>query len=232
MWFKGKELAFALGVNMSISRLGSVLNSNTIPGLYNDYGLGFALLVGLFVCVFSLVNAFGLVVIDRYAEKKDPKGEKATLAEDEKFKFSDLYSFRLSFWLLTGSCVITYMSVFPYIQVASNLLQTKYNFDSTKAGQLFSVPYLISAFSSPFLGFAIDRFGKRALVIIISSIILTAAYSISMFLPECDQCYSEMYPLVLTGVGYSIYAAAIWGSVPYVVTPQTVGTAFGICTAI
>ena len=41
-----------------------------------------------------------------------------------------------------------------------------------------------------------------------------------------------MYPLVLTGIGYSIYAAAIWGSVPYVVTPQTVGTAFGICTAI
>lgn len=38
--------------------------------------------------------------------------------------------------------------------------------------------------------------------------------------------------MVLTGIGYSIYAAAIWGSVPYVVTPQTVGTAFGICTAI
>ena len=30
-WFKGKELAFALGVNLSVSRLGSVLNSNTIP---------------------------------------------------------------------------------------------------------------------------------------------------------------------------------------------------------
>lgn len=97
---------------------------------------------------------------------------------------------------------------------------------------MFSVPYLISAFSSPFLGFAIDRIGKRALVIVISSVILTAAYSISMVLPECDQCYHEMYPLVLTGIGYSIYAAAIWGSVPYVVTPQTVGTAFGICTAI
>jgi MFS family permease len=36
MWFKGKELAFALGINLSVSRLGSVLNSNTIPSLYDN----------------------------------------------------------------------------------------------------------------------------------------------------------------------------------------------------
>ena len=53
-----------------------------------------------------------------------------------------------------------------------------------------------------------------------------------MMLPACDQCYNEVYPLVLTGIGYSIYAAAIWGSVPYTVPPQTVGSAFGICTAV
>ena len=116
--------------------------------------------------------------------------------------------------------------------MASDLLQSKYGFDEVEAGKLFSVPYLISAFSSPFLGFAIDRVGRRALVIVISSVILTAAYTTSMLLPECDKCYHEMYPLVLTGIGYSIYAAAIWGSVPYVVSPHTVGTAFGICTAI
>jgi len=58
------------------------------------------------------------------------------------------------------------------------------------------------------------------------------AYSASMMMPECYQCYNEMYPLVLTGLGYSIYAAAIWGSIPYVVEPNTLGTAFGIATAI
>lgn len=51
-------------------------------------------------------------------------------------------------------------------------------------------------------------------------------------MPECHQCYNEVYPLVLTGIGYSIYAAAIWGSVPYVVEPHQVGTAFGMATAI
>lgn len=124
------------------------------------------------------------------------------------------------------------MSVFPYIQVSSDLLQKKYNFDEETAGKLFGVPYLISAATSPFLGFAIDRIGRRALIITVSSVILIIAYTLSMFMPACDQCYNEMYPLVFTGIGYSIYAAAIWGSVPYTVAPQTVGSAFGIATAI
>ena len=53
-----------------------------------------------------------------------------------------------------------------------------------------------------------------------------------MMMPQCDKCHNEVYPLVLTGIGYSIYASAIWGSVPYVVAPHTVGTAFGLTTAI
>ena len=41
--------------------------------------------------MFSFINAIGLVALDKYAEKKNPNSEKATLAEDEKFKFKDLY---------------------------------------------------------------------------------------------------------------------------------------------
>ena len=51
-------------------------------------------------------------------------------------------------------------------------------------------------------------------------------------MPDCHQCYNEILPLVLTGIGYSIYAAAIWGSIPYVVSSNSVGTAFGMATAI
>lgn len=31
VWFKGKELAFALGLNLSIARLGSVINGIVVP---------------------------------------------------------------------------------------------------------------------------------------------------------------------------------------------------------
>jgi len=48
-WFKGKELAFAFGFNMSVSRLGSVINSSTVPAIFSAYGLGWALTAGFFV---------------------------------------------------------------------------------------------------------------------------------------------------------------------------------------
>ena len=69
-------------------------------------------------------------------------------------------------------------------------------------------------------------------MIILATIFLLVAHAINMILPDCDQCYSEFGPLVLIGFGYSIYAAALWGSIPYVVEAKTIGTAFGVCTAI
>jgi hypothetical protein len=78
----------------------------------------------------------------------------------------------------------------------------------------------------------IDNIGKRALLICMSSVILIIAFTMSMFMTECYQCYNEVYVLVLAGIGYSIYAAAIWGSVPYVVPAESLGTAFGVATAI
>jgi MFS family permease len=87
---------------------------------------------------------------------------------------------------------------------------------------LFGIPYIISAISAPFLGMFIDRYGKRAALCCLSSVILICAYSMSMMMPQCDKCHNEVYPLVATGIGYS----------PYVVKPHTVGTAFGLTTAI
>jgi len=124
------------------------------------------------------------------------------------------------------------MSVFPYVQNCSDMLQKKYGFDKIKAGYLFGIPYIISAIASPFLGAAIDRFGKRAFLICLSSIMLIIAFSASMMMPECHQCYNELFPLIFTGIGYSIYASAIWGSIPYVVDPAAVGSAFGLATSI
>ena len=121
-WFKGKELAFALGLNMSVSRLGSVANAAIVPAIYESQGLGPALAVGFMICLFSMANAIGLVYLDKKAEDRNPEGEKAQLSDEDKFKWSDIAEFGQSFWLITGSCVIAYMSIFPYIQNSSDCL--------------------------------------------------------------------------------------------------------------
>lgn len=115
VWFKGKELNLAMGLNISIARLASVANGIIVPKLYESKGLGFSLLFGFFVCIFSSVSAIGIYFLDNKAIKNDKEAKKATISEDEKFKISDIKKFKLPFWLLTGSCILTYMCVFPYI---------------------------------------------------------------------------------------------------------------------
>ena len=160
-WFQGKELSFAFGVNLSVARIGSSINGPVETQIANNSSIGLALLVGFFICLFSLCTAFLLVAIDAWAEKKD--GVSAALSDEDKFKFSDLREFnRLPFWLVTASCVIIYMVIFPYIQYAPDMLEERYGFDSG-AGTMYALPYIISGIMSPILGIIIDKVGKRAL---------------------------------------------------------------------
>ncbi len=160
-WFAGKELSFAFGVNLSVARIGSSVNGPVETALANDDSVGFALLVGFFICCFSLVMAFLLVWIDAWAAKKD--GVKVELSEEDKFKCSDLKQFnRLPFWLVTLSCVIIYMVIFPYVQYSPDMLKTRFGFGDS-AGTFYALPYIISGIMSPILGIIIDKIGKRAL---------------------------------------------------------------------
>ena len=140
----------------------SFLQGPVETSLASEYNVGFALMVGFFICCFSLVMAFLLVWIDAWAAKKD--GVKLEISEDEKFKLRDLKQFnRLPFWLVTFSCVIIYMVIFPYVQYSSDMLQTRFGYSDTAAGTFYALPYIISGVCSPILGIIIDKKGKRAL---------------------------------------------------------------------
>jgi len=115
----------ALGFNLSVSRLGSVVNGLVVPNIYdpNNYNrLGLALLVGFFVCLFSLICAILLTILDRYADKVDKTGVTKVVSEEEKFRFSDIKTFNKSFWIICFSCVLIYMAIFPFIQYVSGML--------------------------------------------------------------------------------------------------------------
>lgn len=55
-----------------------------------------------------------------------------------------------------------------------------------------------------------------------------------MFLQDScpNTSYNEVLPLILIGIGFSVYAAALWPCIPYVVDAKIVGTAYGFTTAL
>lgn len=115
-WFKGKELGFALGLNITVARLASVVGGVLIPSLIlSDGGLiNSTMEIGFGICIFSLITGVLLVLVDWYADKKEGKAN-LIIADEEKFHWSDLLTFGFPFWLAAFSCMFVYMSVFTYI---------------------------------------------------------------------------------------------------------------------
>jgi len=121
-WFKGGELSFALGLNICVSRFGSVINAAVVPAVYESSGLGIALLVGFLVCIYSLVNAFGLICLDKKSDTKEEIEEAKNAQKENGFQLSDIAKFNISYWLLSGCCVINYITFFPYTMIVSDTL--------------------------------------------------------------------------------------------------------------
>lgn len=132
VWFKGKELAFAFGLNLSIARLGSVFNNLLSPALANDFNIQFALWFGVILCASSIASVLFIASVDRYldtvledsnkregllsnvADNDDEKAERkrirsvSTESVVEKVKFSDIFNYKQVFWILAFICVIVY----------------------------------------------------------------------------------------------------------------------------
>ena len=94
----------------------------------------------------------------------------------------------------------------------------------------------MSAVLTPFIGLLVDKIGKRTILLIFSSAIMTIAHIIFLLIPECPEgdCKGHILilPFVLLGIFYSFYSAVLWPCVAMVCDPEIVGTAFGIITAV
>ena len=113
----------------------------------------------------------------------------------------------------------------------------RYGMDKDYANQIYSIPFYSAALLTPVFGLLIDRYGRRTLLLIISSILLFVV-NLAYYLDDkqCspnDPCY--MLPIIcqsVLGIFYSLYAAVMWPCVPLCVPERTVGTAFGIVNAV
>ncbi len=67
-WFKGKELAFAFGLNLSIARLGSVANNFSSPRIAAADGIQFACWFGVILTGLGLLVTLAISVVDKRFE--------------------------------------------------------------------------------------------------------------------------------------------------------------------
>ncbi|MCK6605641.1 MAG: MFS transporter [Ignavibacteriaceae bacterium] len=224
-WFKGKELSFAFGLNLTIARLGTfaALNSpNWGSWMYESWRtpLLMAIIPGI-ICVVSVIVYWGLErhAVNNYAIKAPGK--------QDEINFKDIFSFSGSYWFIVLLCVVFYSAVFPFQTFAIKMMQEVHNIDRGSAAFLSSILTLASMILTPLFGLMSDFVGKRSLIMMIGSALLVPVYLMLVYTN-----ISPFVPFSLLGIAFALIPAVMWPSVAIIVEEQKLGTAYGLMTLI
>ncbi len=231
-WFKGKELAMAMGMQVAMARIGTAMAlgfSIPIARATGVIDVSRPLLVALIGLIIGLLFFLVYVVMD----KKLDESEASELAEaanpEEEFKVSDIKKILTNkgWWLIALLCVLFYSAVFPFLKYAVDLMVNKFNLDQGIAGLIPMLLPLGNILLTPLFGGIYDRKGKGATIMIIGSILLIIVHAL-FSIPGLDNWVFAMVLVVLLGVAFSLVPSAMWPSVPKIIPEKRLGTAYSL----
>jgi len=224
-WFRGKELSFAFGMNLTIARLGSfaALNSPSWgSSLYESWRL--PLLVSVVAGVVSIAAA---IVYWGLETRADTRYRLGSVGSPDKLVFSQLLGFGRSYWFIVLMCVTFYSVIFPFQTFAVKYFIEAHGTDRETGGFLSSMLTLFAMVATPLFGLLADRVGKRATLMIYGTLLLLPVYLMMAY-----TSISLYIPMAMMGVSFSLIPAVMWPSVAYIVGQERLGTAFGLMTMI
>ena len=209
-WFKGKELAFAFGVNLTIARLGSLTAdwSPTWAGFAYEGGWQPPLVVAAVIGATCLIGAIIYGILEAAAKRKYTLGE---ASETDKLVLKDLFTFSRSFWYITLLCVVFYSAIFPFRSFSIKYFIEAWDVARDVAGQYNSILPLAAMIATPLFGLMCDKLGKRALFMMFGSILLMPVYLMMAY-----QVVPLTVPVIMMGIAFSLIPAIMWPSVAYI----------------
>lgn len=240
-WFKGKELSFAFGINLSISRLGSASadwSTDFASPLYANWQD--PLWLATAVAGISVTGAILYWILEKRAQGRYNLGE---AEETEKLEFKNLYKFTKSYWYVVALCVVFYSTVFPFRSFAIDYFQQAHGLDREAAGLLSSLLPVAAIIATPLFGLWVDRVGKRALFMAVGSFVMLPLFLIVTYAPAGPDVVltlpfltSAVVPLTLLlviivlGLVFSLIPAVMWPAVAYIVEGRRLGSAYALMT--
>ena len=232
-WFKGKEMALAMGLEMAIARLGVFGAMWIAPAISNKFGASIMAPVGFCAAllVIGLINFIIFGIMDR---KFDSQLVQAGLATEEKspedeFHVSDLGAIFKSkmFWIVALLCVLYYSAIFPFQRYATNFIEETLSIPNDEAAHLFSFFPVLAMVLTPLLGMFLDRVGKGASMLMAGACVMIVCHlSFAFLLPVLPYKWFATLLIVVLGVSFSLVPAALWPSVPKIIDEKILGSAY------
>ena len=237
-WFKGKEMAMAMGLEMAIARIGVFAIFTMSPAVADSDMFAFiptSVVKPVFLCTVLLM--IGLIcflvfsVLDKKFDKQLAASGEAEAAAEEEFKFSDVKIILSSkiFWLVAMLCVLYYSAIFPFQRYATNMFENNLGISATEAASIFRWFPIGAAIITPFLGGFLDKKGKGASMLILGAILMISCHLIfALVLPKFPNLLLAYSAIVVLGVSFSLVPAALWPSVPKLMPERYLGSAYSL----
>ncbi|HPT30949.1 MAG TPA: MFS transporter, partial [Prolixibacteraceae bacterium] len=229
-WFKGKELALAMGLEMATARLGTALALSTSVPIAKAFGtldVSRPILLCLILLCIGLISFIMYTFMDKKLEASDAIHE--VPSEEEEFKVKDIISIvtNRGWWYIAILCVLFYSAVFPFLKYATDLMVNKFNVDQSLAGNIPALLPFGNILLTPLFGSIYDRKGKGATIMIIGSLLLILVHA--MFsVPFLNSWILAIGLILVLGVGFSLVPSAMWPSVPKIIPEKQLGTAYAL----
>src|SRR5579862_5952439 len=173
-WFRGKELSFAFGINLMISRAGTLLaqQSPSWAGFAYNYWRN-PLLISVGFGALCIIGAVIYWALEVYAEKRYQVGPPGAT---DKVVFKDIKAFGLSYWYIVLLCVTFYSGIFPFETFAYKFFMDAHHVTREAGGDLVVMLTLFSMSGTPIFSLFVDKLGKRALLMMLGSLLLIPVY--------------------------------------------------------
>ena len=237
-WFKGKELSFAFGLNLSISRLGSAStdwSTSFASPLYSNWHDPLWLATGV------MCAGFGAAVLYFLMEKRaDGRFDLGQADATDKLDLKRLYRFSPSYWYIVALCVVFYSTVFPFRAFAIDYFQQAHGLSREAAGLLSSLLPFAAIVATPLFGLWVDRVGRRSWFMAVGSLVMLPLFLVVTYLPPgppipvpltgIELPLTLLLSILLFGAVFSLIPAVMWPSVAYLVEPQRLGSAYALLT--
>ena len=232
-WFKGKELATAMGMQVAMARIGTAIAlgfSIPIARATGIIDVSRPLLVALIALCIGLIVFIVYNLMDIKLDKSEATANELNEAdEEEDFKISDIGKIlnNKGWWYIAILCVLFYSAVFPFLKYATDLMVNKFDVDQNVAGMIPMLLPFGNILLTPLFGGIYDKKGKGATIMIIGSILLILVHGL-FSIPGLNSWITAMVLVVVLGIAFSLVPSAMWPSVPKIIPEKRLGTAYSL----
>lgn len=223
-WFRKGGTALAMGLFLCLARVGSYAADTSPTWARPVYERGWQapLWLGALITGLSLLAAAAYWFIDARCVPR--AGAAAAPASHIRTGGMGIRGFDRSYWYILALHVLYAAVFFPFRSTfAIEYFQDAKGLSLAQAGLANSWVFFAAIFATPLFGFIADRFGRRALLLTVGTLLLAATF---VLLGLTD--WSLWISTVLMGVSFSVVPAIIWPATTMLVEARRLGTALGL----